>query len=68
MNFEERLSNYPSKFKVANCLSNERTFPACKSTIKASTQLESFIAIEKDRINPRAKNVDASSRIASSQR
>ena len=56
MNFEATLGNYPSKFKVANCLTNERTFPACKSSIKAPTQLESFRDIERARINPRALN------------
>ena len=54
INFEATLSSYPSKFKVAHCLTNERTFPSCKSSIKAPTQLESFTDIEKARINPRA--------------
>ena len=53
INFES-LADYPSKFKVAHCLTNERTFPACKSSVKAPTQLESFVDIEKARINPRA--------------
>ena len=54
LNFEEIMQNYPSKFNVADCMSHERTYPACKSSVKVPIELESFVAIERDRINPRA--------------
>ena len=52
-NIEEQLKNYPSKFKISECETLDRTFPACKSQTKVSTELDSFLQLQKTKICPR---------------
>ena len=39
VDFEKILKDYPKRFEVARALLTERTFPACKSTVKAPVEM-----------------------------
>ena len=62
VDFENLLKNYPTKFDVSKCLSADRTFPACKSSIKAPVELESHLQLIRNQIIPQRtkKAVNAS--------
>ena len=55
VDFENLLKHYPTKFDVSKCLSADRTFPACKSSIKAPVELESHLQLIRNQIIPASK-------------
>ena len=56
VNFEEALKDHKQKYHISECETLDRTYPACKSQVKAPTQLEPFMKIAKDKIWPRLDN------------
>ena len=46
------MKHYPTKFDVSKCLSADRTFPACKSSVKAPVELESHLTLIRNQIIP----------------
>ena len=47
MNLEAVMGDYPTKFKIAECLTNDRTYPISKSNYKIPVELIPFKEMEK---------------------
>ena len=47
INLEAVMGNHPTKFKIAECLTNDRTYPISKSNYKIPVELVPFKEMER---------------------
>lgn len=56
LDYEKALVNHPTRLNYSTVLSQDRTFPACVSSVKAPVEMESHLELIKQRVLPNGAN------------